>query len=338
MSQEKSARASSRGWLASVVVLLFAVVLMLGAFWQRQTITDYVLAAQYEAPVAIAEIRDDLKLTDQGMLLFNASQPKLQVADAFNASCQQQKETNNPILGCYVNQRIYIYDVKNQKLDGIEETTAAHELLHAVYERMSYQERTEIDAEIKKVLGTIMTPELKERLEYYRKAEPGEEYNELHAILGTEFPTLGDALERHYQRYFQSRQTVLAYYSKYNSVFESVTTKLEAQLTTINALTQKTNQRVTSFNKKQQVLDQDIAAFNSRANSPGGYGTTTEFQSDRSALEARRQALKAERADIEADIARITRLTEERAKLTEEYNALSQSINSSLAPIPSLGN
>ncbi|HEY0965118.1 MAG TPA: hypothetical protein VGE13_01420, partial [Candidatus Saccharimonadales bacterium] len=179
MLQEKTT--NKRGWLASGAVLLVLVSLMLfAAFWQKQMIIDYVLATQYVASSEVASIRSDLKLTGRGTLLFNASRPELQASDDFNTSCQQQKETNNPILGCYVVQRIFIFNVENEKLEGIEETTAAHELLHAAYERMGEGERNEVNAEIKKVLATVMTPDLKKRLDYYQKTEPGEEYNELY--------------------------------------------------------------------------------------------------------------------------------------------------------------
>ncbi len=331
MLQQKTT--SRGGWLASGIVFLLACALLLFAFWQRQAIVDYVLASQYQASTAVATIRNDLKLTDQGQMLFNASQPKLQTADEFNTSCKQQKETNNPILGCYVEQRIFIFDVKNEKLDGIEETTAAHELLHAAYERMSDGERDEVNAEIKKVLATIMTPDLKKRLEYYRKTEPGEEYNELYAILGSEFPTLGDALERHYKQYFNSRQTVVGFYEKYNGVFESVTAKLESQLEAINALTAQTNRQISAYNKKQQALNKDIADFNRRT-----YTSAAELRNDRTTLESRRAGLQSERATILANIAKIKELTSDRNKLVDEYNALNQSINSSPAPIPSLEN
>jgi hypothetical protein len=327
--------ASSKGRVASLVILLVAATLGLVGLWQRQAVADNILALQYQPSSAIVQIRDNIDLTEYGTLLFNASQPKLQVAGEFNNSCQQHKETNNPILGCYIGQRVYIYDVKHEKLQGIEETTAAHEILHAAYERMGESEKAEINAEIKEVLSTITTPDLEKRLEYYRKTEPGEEYNELHAILGTEFPELGSALEQHYSKYFRSRKTIVNYYSGYNSVFESVTTRLEAQLDTINDLTSQTNAQIAQYNQKQKTLNDDIDAFNARAQS-GGYSSTADYQADRNELEARRISLQVERSNIEANIRRIKDLTSERNKLVKEYNALSQSINSSLEPITSL--
>lgn len=331
MLQEKTT--SRRGWLVSGAILLLGLALLSFAFWQKQTIIDYVLASQFQASTDVATIRSDLKLTNRGLMLFNASQPRLQTADEFNSSCQQQKETNNPILGCYVGQRIYIYDIENKKLDGIEETTAAHELLHAAYERMEEHERMEVNAEIKKVLATIMTPDLQKRLEYYQKTEPGEEHNELYAILGSEFPTLGDPLERHYGQYFTSRQTVVAYYKKYNGVFESVTAKLELQLDAINTLTKQTNQQIMDYNTVQKTLNKDILTFNGKS-----YASAAELRTDRAKLETRRVELQSERAEIISNISKIKELTKERNKVVDEYNALSQSINSSPAPIPSLEN
>lgn len=328
---------NAKGWVASLVIIVVAATLALVGITQRQPIIDNIVAAQYQPSSQVADIREDLDLTPYGELLFNASQPELQVADEFNDSCQQHQETNNPVIGCYASQRIFIYDIKNEKLNGIEETTAAHELLHAVYERMSDNERKEIDAEIRKVLRTVITPELEERLEHYKKTEPGQKYNELHAILGTEFPKLSDALERHYSKYFESRDKIVDYFNKYNSVFEQVTAKLEAQLKLINSLTQQTNARIASYNDRQKALNNDIAAFNQRAQS-GYYSSAAEYQADRSALEARRAALQQERVAIESSITRINNLTAQRNKLVDEYNALSQSINSSIDPIKTLEN
>lgn len=330
-------RTNKAGWVASLVIVLLTVTFALIGFTQRQTIVDNILAAQYQPSSSVVQIRENIDLTEYGTLLFNASQPELQVADEFNDSCQQQKETNNPILGCYIGQRIFIYDVKHEKLQGIEETTAAHELLHAAYERMSESEKAEVNAEIKKVLSTIITPELEKRLKYYRETEPGQEYNELHAILGSEFPELGKTLEEHYSQYFRSRDVIVDYYEEYNGVFEAVTTKLEAQLDTINALTRQTNARIATYNNAQRALNADIDAFNRRAQS-GGYSSTSAYQADRNELEARRTSLESERNAIESNISRIKQLTDERNKLVKEYNALSLSINSSLDPITSFEN
>ena len=336
MSQQRVT--SRKGWIASAVVFGLAALFAFVVLTQRQAIADYVIASQYQPTAAVEKIRDSLGLTDKARLLFNASQSELQSAEAFNASCHQRKETNSPVIGCYVNQRIYIYDVRHEKLDGIEETTAAHELLHAVYERMDSKKRAEIDAEIAKVLPTVMTPDLKERLEYYEKTQPGHENNELHSILGTEFPTLSAPLERHYAEYFSSRPKVLAFYERYNSVFESVTTKLESQLVQINSRTRQVNAQIAQYNKSQEDLDADVRAFNQRARRAGGYATQAEYQTDRNALEARRTSLQNDRDQIEQDIGAIKRLTSERATLVEEYTALTHSINSSIAPVSRLDN
>ncbi len=48
----------------------------------------------------------------------------------------------NAILGCYnpSSRDIYIYNVTNSELDGVKEVTAAHEMLHAAWERLSESE------------------------------------------------------------------------------------------------------------------------------------------------------------------------------------------------------
>ena len=321
-------------------LLGFLLVCAIGAaaifsIMYRQSIVDMVRAQQFVPSKAVAAIRDDLDFTDQGKLLFNASQPQLEKSTQFNDSCGQHQETNNPILGCYYAQRIYIYDVQNKTLDGIEETTAAHEFLHAVYERLSDSDREAIDAEIKKVLRTVETPDLRERMKYYEKTEPGEQYNELYAILGTEFQTLSPVLEKSYAQYFTSRAKLVNYYKKYNAVFESVTEKLKSQLTTINALTKQTNAAISSYDKRRKQLDADIQKFNANA-ANGGYRTQSQFETDRNVLSARKSALDSERNRLLSSIKHIKKLTKQRNALVDKYNALNSSINSSLEPTPKL--
>lgn len=328
----------SKHRVAKLFSSLFSVLLIVavaGVLWQRQLVIDTMTGYGYQPSSEMAAIRDRLSLTSEGSRYFAASRPVLQDAEPFNASCGQESETNSPIIGCYSAQKIYIYDIDDNRLDGIKETTAAHELLHAAYQRMSSDEKSMIDAEITKVLRTIMTPELQSRLDYYQKAEPGEEMNELHSILGTEFPTLSDALERHYARYFHSRASVIVQFDKYNKKFTEVTDKLTTQLNDINSRTEQANAAIEQYNDDLSALDQSIASFNARA-SDGGFTTQQQFQSERSTLESKRVALDERKGEITGEITSIEQLTKEREALVNEYQSLSRSINSSLAPAPKL--
>src|SRR5690606_38163618 len=119
-----------------------------------------------------------------GVFYFRATHPEIASADEFNQDCPRQ-EANSPILGCYSTGHIYIYDITNDALDGIEEVTAAHELLHAIWDRMSANDQQRIGGLLRSTYATISNKELKERMDYYQRNEPGQFENELHSIIGT---------------------------------------------------------------------------------------------------------------------------------------------------------
>lgn len=311
-------------------IILLAVIVSGLLIIYRQQVIDTVRASQFTPSSAIGGIRDSLKLTPLGELYFNSSQPSLQSASRFNQSCPQS-EVSNPVVGCYTNQLIYIYDVKNTKLDGIEETTAAHELLHAAYERMSENERAEVDAELQKAYKAVKTKELETRMAYYQKNEPGEENNELHSILGTEFAQLGSALEAHYAKFFTDRSEVLAYYQRYQAVFSNIIMKLDTLAATINARTSSVSQRIRQYNRDSQALSGDVDEFKNRQ-----FTDQSELDSARSALIARQNELKRRQQSLQGEIAAIEPLRQEYDTLRKEYEALSISINSNLEPAPSL--
>src|SRR5690606_10396580 len=132
------------------------------------------------------------------------------------------QEKASPILGCYTSaDRVFIYDITNEQLDGIEEVTAAHEMLHAVWNRMSSSERASIEKELRSAYEKLGDGTVKERMDYYVRTEPTEIANELHSILGTEVANLSDSLEAYYAQFF-NRERVLALHDNYNSLYVSL--------------------------------------------------------------------------------------------------------------------
>jgi predicted nucleic acid-binding Zn-ribbon protein len=333
MSEQK--RRSSSFYI-SLFLLVIAVVTTAWAVLNRQYIYDQVRVSQFTPSSEVVSLRDNLSLTSTGTFLFDASHPLLQTANQFNDSCQQHKETNNPIIGCYVNDSIYIYKVATNELQGIEETTAAHELLHAVYQRLSRAEKTKLDAELKVAYERVKTPELEDRMKYYEKSEPGQEMDELHSILGTESINLGAALEDHYDDYFSSRKKIIAFHEAYSATFDRITMKMKDLETQINTEVASLNQRIGSYNQKTSNLNNDTNSFNQRSQTVGAFASQTQFNSERNALTGRKQALDAEYANIQATISEVESWRKSYNQMVDKYNQLSRSINSSLAPTPSL--
>lgn len=333
-----SAKKPSR-YVGTVATIVFSLAIFIFAGWlliHRQYATDQVSVWAYNPPSEVQAIEDRVDFTDKGKFYFYATQPVVADAEGFNMNCPRQ-ETGNPILGCYTMGRIYVYDITNQQLDGIEEVTAAHEMLHAVWERMSQQEQERVGKLIEEAYTKLEDTALKDRMEYYARTEPGQFHNELHSILGTEVSNLGNELESYYAQYFNNRQMILAYNEQYNSVFNGLTTQAEALATELGALTASISARTENFNAESAQLSSDIEAFNARA-AANGFQSQAEFNQERAALVARTNQLEYERQAINADIATYNEKYDQYVAIATQIELLNESIDSikALEPTPSL--
>src|SRR5690606_25698564 len=117
--------------------------------------------------------------------LFYVHNPELLNKVDFQGKCLHTEETI--VLGCYItNSKIYVFDVSDERLHGVEEVTAAHEMLHAAYDRLNAKEKTRIDGMLSEVFNQSTDERLKATVESYRKRDPSVVPNELHSIIGTE--------------------------------------------------------------------------------------------------------------------------------------------------------
>ena len=73
------------GWLILAVLAAMAVAVVLN----RQRIYDFFRGISYKPTTEMVGIREKLNLTDEGVFLFNASRPELNVRDEFNEKCPE---------------------------------------------------------------------------------------------------------------------------------------------------------------------------------------------------------------------------------------------------------
>lgn len=274
------------------------------------------------------------QLTDEGKFYFYASHPQLDDRQAFNNSCTTQNTEQSVVLGCYAGMRIYLFNVDNPKLDGIKEVTAAHEMLHAAYDRLSPSERTRVDTLVSAELNKITDKRILDLVKEYDKTEPGERLNELHSILGTEVSSLSPELEKYYQQYFKNRGAVVALATNYASVFEDLKSRMDSLLNELTTLADRIEFENAQYKTSAQRLNSDIDSFNARARS--GRMTRAEFDSERAALEARQSELQSLYNTIKADIALYDAKRSELMAINAESDVLNRSIDSKLSPVPNL--
>lgn len=333
MSSKKQIKSHSH-WKGLTVALL-CVAVATALFWNRQYIIDQVSVWQYQPSSEMSSIVERSGMEGAGEFYFYASHPSLLDAMAFNETCERKEEAT-AILGCYNGHYIYIYNVTDTKLDGIREVTAAHEMLHAAYARLSDGEKQRvhqlIDAEFQKLKND---GELVERLAFYERTEPGERYNELHSIIGTEVMTLGTELEAHYNRYFDDRSKTVRLYEQYAGVFKELQQRGEQLTQQLTQLGDEIEHESASYNTDVSQFNRAVEDFNRRADS-GAFSSQAEFNNERAQLIARGDALEARRQAINAKVSQYEALRAELAGIATESEALNRSIDSSLAPAPSL--
>lgn len=317
------------GGIAGVV----SVLLLIGVGWvyfNRQYVADTISYWTYQPSTAVAAIDERVDFTDKGTFYFYVTHPEIADASSFNQDCPRQ-EANNPILGCYAMDRVYIYDITNQALDGIEEVTAAHEMLHAVWSRMDNQQKNDLTALLMDDYKTIDSVDLRERIAYYERHEPGELANELHSILATEVASLTPALEEYYQQYFEDRQKVVALHEQYDRLFQDLKNQANQLYEELDALSRQITADSEAYNNAVNELEADIVSFNQQA-AAGGFTSQAAFQAARSSLIARSNALDAQRAAINQAIDTYNQKYQEYQQIGQEIEALNKSIDSFTAP------
>jgi hypothetical protein len=272
-------------------------------------------------------------LSDAGTFAMYATQPSIEGNKTFNDKCGRQ-EQDTAILGCYSNGRIYIFDVTDKRLDGIKEVTASHEMLHAVYQRLSPAEKASVDKLVEDEYKKLSAdPAFSKRMEFYARTEPGERDNELHSIIGTEVSDISTELEAHYAKYFTDRTAILKLFNSYNGVFLSFDAQAKALQEKLDNLGDKIKADSDTYNIDVKTLNIDIEDFNQRARS-GSFSSQAAFNSERSVLDRRVKEVMSLRTTIDSEIDTYETLRVQYNDTVTQTHDLYKSIDSNLLPTP----
>lgn len=315
--------------------LSLSVLLLAGAtfvFLNRQQLLDHYMVWQYKPTPAMTSIADRAAFNDKGKFLFYASHPELLKREAFNDACRSVSTEQTAILGCYSSYRIYLFDIDDERLDGVKEVTAAHEMLHAAYQRLSEKEKSYVDNLLEQQSLGESEERLVELMAQYEVTQPGERHNELHSILGSELRSLSPELEEYYSQYFTDRLQLVDLSESYQSVFDDLKNRQESLASTLNELADRIEREGAVYRRNLMVLDNDVEIFNRDASS--GSMTRSEYDSRKSGLESRQAQLRQSYQSIQSMLREHEQKRAELAAINSESNALNRSINSSLTPVP----
>lgn len=243
----------------------------------HQDIADWWQLRNYQAPASVSLLASQDSMNDYGRKIFYVNHPDITAKKKFPSVCPSATAEQTIVLGCYHSGQdgIYLLDVTDQRLDGVEQVTAAHEMLHAAYERLSQNDRNYVNGLLEDYYKNDLKDErVLKTIDAYKKTEPHDVVNEMHSIFGTEIQNLPAPLENYYKRYFKDRKQVAVYAARYQSEFASrqdAVTSYDAQLASmkpqIDSLEADIHSKQSSIAEQQKRLvalksSGNISAYN----------------------------------------------------------------------------
>jgi hypothetical protein len=226
-------------------------------FWQRQNVIDWYQLRGYEAPIPIAALATKAEMSDKARRIFYVNKPEIQEKATFYKSCEEGETA--VVLGCYKPRNgIYLLKVDDQRLAGVEEVTAAHEMLHAAYGRLDVRQQRRIAKLLNDAYANISDASISDKVALYKQSG-ADVTNELHSILGTEVAKLPPELETYYQQYFSNRQTVVTFAAHYQAEFTSRKNKVIAYDKQLADIEQQVNSNNKDLDTQQAALQAESA-------------------------------------------------------------------------------
>jgi len=302
------------------------------AFDNEQRIKDQLVAYQFDAPDDVLSYVEQAGLSEEGALYLKASLPKVVPSIEFGRYCSRS-EPGIGVLGCYTlrDGRIFLFDVTDPRLTSIEPVVAAHEMLHAVWFRLSLDTQTDLGVLLEEGFATLSADHpLRARIVLYEEVNPAVRIPELYAIMGTEVSVLPAELEAHYAIYFRDRTKVVALADEVYRVFDTVEQELIALSNNLDSRSAEIDGLRFTYEAESGALRSQILAFNERASLPGAFPSRSEFESVRAALTGRQNRLEAMRVTLQTKISEFNVLLEELNTVNDEVSELNQGINVTL--------
>ncbi|MDQ3569538.1 MAG: hypothetical protein M3396_02730 [Actinomycetota bacterium] len=221
----------------------------------------------------IAELMERTSMTSQARELFLKARPKIEGRAEFAGKCRNASGSHT--LGCFLvfrscpsggspsacskETQIHLLQIQRPDASDLIYVSAAHEVLHAVYEEMPTPERRHIDSQLEAALPQLDQCRVDANLKAYAGRASTERLNELHSILATEFANLPPGLNAHYSRYFVNRQLVTQAHDRSLGGLEQDICRLQSRLDQLEA-------RIGSLRRQLQQLRSagNVRAYNSQ--------------------------------------------------------------------------
>lgn len=328
-SVETPASRPIRTWLGRLL-LLFLLVLLGVTWWQRQAIADWIRLYDYTPPATITQLAQQTTMTDRAKHLFYINKPIIADKSQFSGYCKQQEQAI--VLGCYHSDEDGIFLLRidpRSQLHGVMQVTAAHEMLHAAYDRLSPSQRAKVDRELEDFYAHgLQDKSVKAEIDSYKKTEPHSVVNEMHSIFGTEVAHLPADLEQYYTEYFTNRQAVVAQARQYQQAFRSREQAVDRYDKQLARLKQQIEQHQTELLQQAASLkqrNQQMRAMRQRGDIAGYNAAVPGYNQ---AVDAFNSLL----ATAKQEIVQYNKIVKQRNALVVEEQQLAQQLSGSDLP------
>ncbi|WP_293329783.1 hypothetical protein [Microcoleus sp. CAWBG58] len=264
---------SQNFWIIVLVVAISRIVL-------NSQLDEWIGVAPPSA--AIERLATAATMTREAQQIFYRQTPTIEPKQTFLKVCQPKEGMKDSLIifGCYFTNgksgKIAIQSVTDDRFQGVMEVTAAHEMLHAAYTRLSPSDRDKLTPQLKQAALLIKNDRLSGILKQYQQKDIALYVNELHSYLGTELGNLGDVeLEQYYQRYFRDRQQVVKLADRSQEIVRKLDEKsqqLKPEIDTLEASLAQTKQTIKERNlelgsqkRNLDALQLDLLRFKEQA-------------------------------------------------------------------------
>lgn len=315
--------------VVSLVVLAFLTFagVFLAASNER-AILDWIKLRGYQSPTNVALIASQDTMTGYARKIFYVNRPGIEPKATFNNFCSNASE-QTIVIGCYHpdQQGIYILKVSDKRLSGVEQVTAAHEMLHAGYDRLSAKEKTKVDALLLNYYhNDLHDQRILKTIAGYKKTEPNAVVSEMHSVFGTEIVKLPAGLEDYYKQYFSDRSKIARYAQSYEYEF----TSREAKVKNYDTQLARLKKSVDSQKSMLQSLQAKIESLRAQMEGYSSSGQISQYNSLVPQYNSMVETYNNEVQTLKSDIASYNSIVKARNAIVFEEQNLSNAINSNV--------
>jgi hypothetical protein len=267
-------------------------------------------------------------MTTYGKHLFYINHPQLVTGvNSFRQNCPESEQTI--VLGCYRPNEmgIYIYNVQDAQLQGIQQVTAAHEMLHGAYGRLSTKDREYVDGLLNDFYNNDEHDQrIIDEINLYKKTEPANVTDEMHSVFGTEISSLPAPLETYYQKYFSNRGAVTAFADGYQGEFTGRINQINADDAQLASLKSQISTQEQSLTNQLNQINSDKARLDSLRSS----GQTDAYNSSVPGFNREVDSYNSSVSKLHSDIASYNSLVASRNAIVGELRSLDSAIDTRL--------